>query len=442
VRPRLPDRDTLRALLSLRAVPGLGDIRLRRWLESGDSPAVVLDRLLRARPDAAAHLDRPAVRARIEHALRTLEAIPDVFVLPSGAPAYPRRLLELHDPPAILFGRGDARLAERAAIAIVGTRANTEYGADVARMIAAAAAQEGIVVISGLAHGIDRHAHEAVLDSAGPTIGVIGCGIDVTYPPQHARLQERIACEGLLLTEFAPGEPALGHHFPRRNRIIAALASAVVVVEAPARSGALITAGHALELGREVLAVPGPIGRRTSEGTNELIRDGAGLVLDAMDVIAAAQSFERTAATPAVAPPPAAQTEAWPGERSAAGLERADRLAPDDNAVARDRPPGSADAGAAPDRPTGSADEDAAPVRPTGSADEDAARRMLATLAIEPIHADALVERSGLPASRALACLLHLELGGKVRQHPGSRFSLPPHSGGRPRSRNAMPGMV
>jgi DNA processing protein len=415
--PPLPDRDSLRALLAMRAIPGLGDIRLRRWLEPAATPVDALAALLRARPDAAAFLGQPAVRARIDRALRTIETTPDAFTLHIGAAGYPRRLLDLHDPPAVLFGRGDASLAGGPAVAIVGTRANTEYGADVARMIATAAAGAGIVVISGLAHGVDRHAHEAVLDAGGRTIGVIGSGLDVTYPPQHRRLQERIAGEGLVLTEFAPGEPALGHHFPRRNRIIAALASAVVVVEAPVRSGALITAEHALELGREVLAVPGPIGRRTSEGANALIRDGAAIVLDAADVLEATLAFERTAGRT-----PACSTGSPAAAGPRAGVADAHQAAVVVNpgqASDRTAPPGVAAPGGVPAP---------APIRLASPA----AAALMRALGNEPAHADVLVERSGLDAAEALACLLDLELSGSVRQHPGSRFSLSPAARARP----------
>ena len=151
-------------------------------------------------------------------------------------------------------------------------------------MLAAGLARAGVVVVSGLARGTDAAAHEGAL--AGGTVAVLGCGIDVAYPPEHRALQERIAGQGLVLTEFPPGTPPLRHHFPQRNRLIAALSRGVVVVEASARSGALITANRALDLGREVFAVPGPIGRRTSEGTNALLRDGARIVLDATDILA------------------------------------------------------------------------------------------------------------------------------------------------------------
>ena len=223
-------------------------------------------------------------------------------------------------------------------------------------------AQAGFV---RLAHGIDGHAHRAAL--AGGTIAVLGCGPDVVFPHEHEELQARIGSDGLLVSEFVPGEPPLPHNFPRRNRIIAALARGVVVVEAPTKSGALITVEHAIDLGRDVFAVPGPVDRDTSAGTNALLRDGARLVTSAADIL------------------------------SELGIGGADALA----------------AAAA------TADT-ASPAPPEGLG--DAPLRVWRALEPDPLHVDVLARRSDLAPADALGALLELELRGSVRQLPGTRF--------------------
>ncbi len=166
------------------------------------------------------------------------------------------------------------------ALAVVGARAATAYGRAATLRLAKTASRAGLAIVSGLARGVDRYALESAFDEAGRPVAVLGCGLGIVYPPEHHALQARIAREGTLVSEFPLRQPPTRWAFPRRNRIIAALARAVLVVEAGARSGALITAAHALELGRDVLAVPGPIDGPQSEGTNRLIADGAAPVLD------------------------------------------------------------------------------------------------------------------------------------------------------------------
>jgi DNA processing protein len=192
---------------------------------------------------------------------------------------YPGSLRHLSLPPLLLAVRGRWPVATHA-IAVIGARAATEYGQQCARRLAGAAARAGLAVISGLARGIDRYALEAALAEGGWPVAVLGCGLDVYYPPEHRRLQDEIASRGTLVSEFPMGQRPDRFAFPRRNRIIAALARQVLVVEAGTRSGALITVDHALEMGRDVLAVPGPIDSEPSRGTNRLIADGAQPVLD------------------------------------------------------------------------------------------------------------------------------------------------------------------
>lgn len=200
--------------------------------------------------------------------------------------AYPRRLLNIYDPPCLLYVRGRLpAFDEEAAVAVVGTRSCTPYGVACAEKLGFGLASGGAVVVSGLAKGIDAAATRGALRAGGVTIGATGNGLDVHYPYESRYLYEDVAASGVLFSEYPPGtEPAPGH-FPVRNRILSGLSLAALVVEAPERSGALITAMTALEQGRDVFAVPGPIDAPTSVGCNRLIRDGAGLVTDASDIL-------------------------------------------------------------------------------------------------------------------------------------------------------------
>ena len=218
------------------------------------------------------------------------------FVGRSGL-GFPPLLRAIHDPPPGLFLRGAAEveLLSRAAVAVVGARACSAYGAEVARMLGRELAAAGLVVVSGLARGVDGAAHRGALEVGGPTVAVLGCGIDRDYPAAHAGLAREIGEHGLVVSEYAPGVEPAPWRFPARNRIIAGLARATVVVEARERSGALITADLALEEGREVLACPGEITSALSAGTNALLRLGATPLTRVEDVL---ESFglEATAA--------------------------------------------------------------------------------------------------------------------------------------------------
>jgi len=232
--------------------------------------------------------------------------------LPRSAPQFPRSLGAIFDPPPGLFlrGSGDLALLERPGVAIVGARSCSAYGAQVARALGRELAGAGLVVISGLARGIDGEAHRGALESGGVTVAVLGCGVDRDYPRAHAELARRIAETGLIVSEYAPGVEPAPWRFPARNRIVAGLAQVTVVVEARERSGALITADLALEEGREVFAVPGEITSTLSAGTNALLRLGATPLTSAADVL---ESFGVAAQ-----PPP----DAAPQAEAAAVLER------------------------------------------------------------------------------------------------------------------------
>ena len=202
-----------------------------------------------------------------------------------GTPQYPRLLAEISDPPTCLWWRGDRALLSATAVAVIGARAASQEGLIAASEIAFDLARAGIVVVSGLARGIDAAAHRGALDAGGKTIAVLGTGIDRVYPAENERLHDEIASSGLLITEMPPGTPPLEWHFPRRNRIISGLSRAVVVVEARDKSGSLITARLAADQGRDVMAVPGTIVGGRNRGANALLRDGAKLVESAVDIL-------------------------------------------------------------------------------------------------------------------------------------------------------------
>jgi DNA processing protein len=204
-------------------------------------------------------------------------------------PAFPPLLAAIHDPPPELYvrGGGGSELLAGPAVAIVGARACSSYGRAVARSLAREVAAAGLVVVSGMARGVDGEAHRGALEAGGPTVAVLGCGIDRDYPAAHAELARRICERGLVVSEYEPGVEPAPWRFPARNRIIAGLSRATVVVEARERSGALITADFALEEGREVLAVPGEITSALSAGTNALLRLGATPVTCSGDVLEA-----------------------------------------------------------------------------------------------------------------------------------------------------------
>lgn len=192
--------------------------------------------------------------------------------------SYPHRLKEIYDPPVLLYYHGDIRMVDEKVVAIVGTRSCTGYGKKIAMELSRDISQTGIVIASGMAQGIDRFAHCGALSSAGKTIAVLGCGLDVVYPRSNCDIYASVKGSGLLLSEYPLGYPPLKQNFPLRNRIISGISDGVIVVEAPVKSGALITAVLALDQGRSVVAAPGNITSRKSAGTNALIRSGAPLI--------------------------------------------------------------------------------------------------------------------------------------------------------------------
>lgn len=297
---------------------------------------------------------------------------------------YPALLLPVPTAPDTLHVRGRLVDGDALAVAIVGSRRATPYGLDVAETLAADLAARGVTIVSGLARGIDSAAHRGALRVGGRTIAVLGSGVDVVYPPENQRLADEIVERGALVSQFEPGTPPLPHNFPTRNSVIAGLSLAVVVVEAAERSGSLITARLAAELGREVLAVPGRVTAAESRGANRLIQDGAALALGWEDVIAALPERWKTCVETEKIGPAGAAAVAWRGEAEggASGYGKA---------------------------------VTAAPARPE-------ARKILSLLGEDPLDIDRLIEQSGLGAGPVSAALLDLELDGRVRQIEGKRF--------------------
>jgi len=275
---------------------------------------------------------------------KTLEAAEKlgVTVLLPDDQEYPTLLRHIPDPPPVLFALGNLSLLSRPAAAVVGSRDHSSYGASVCRHVAGEAARAGVVIVSGMARGLDAVAHAAALYAGGTTIGVLGNGHGVVYPAANSKLYQQVAAEGLLLSEFPPGERPHAGSFPRRNRLISGLSRVTVVVEAAVGSGALITAGTALDQGREVMAVPGNITSPVSEGANRLIRDGATPLLEPSDLLQHFPEFGAASAGGRAAPPaqPALPDSLSASERELAELIGGQPLHPDELATRCGRPIG------------------------------------------------------------------------------------------------------
>ena len=299
----------LESWLQLTLTPGLGPSAVRHLLKLYGLPERVLSRprseLSRVAPRAAFDaLDSPAVTEAVARACEWA-AQPGHTVLTLADEAYPKLLLEIADPPMLLYAHGRLDLLARPALAVVGSRNATAQGERNAESFAQAFSEAGLTIVSGLALGIDAAAHRGGLLGPGSTIAVLGTGIDVVYPPRNAGLAGDIADQGLLLSEFPLGTRAAAHNFPRRNRLICGLAQGCLVVEAALASGSLITARAAAEQGRDVFAIPGSIHSPLSKGCHALIKAGAKLVESADDVLTELSDFRRIEAgapTPLRAP--------------------------------------------------------------------------------------------------------------------------------------------
>lgn len=367
-----PPLDAAAPWLALARVRGLGPATFKKLADFFGDPT----RALSAPAETLARIpgvDRPVVDGLLRFAAwdevrKDLDRVAalGVAIVPYSSDLYPVRLKAIADPPPFLYVKGALAGADERAVAIVGTRAASDYGLGLTRDLGRGLAALGFTIVSGMARGIDAAAHEAALEAGGRTIAVLGSGIDVVYPPEHDKLYQRIARQGAVVSEFPLGTAPLAYNFPARNRIISGLALGVVVVEATEKSGSLITAAQALEQGREVFAVPGAAGSSRSRGPHRLIRQGAKLVERVEDVI--------------------------------------EEIAPQ-----------LAGRAAEPEKP-------APRVLPADLSAE--AKNIFALVADAPRHIDEVIEKSGLAAGKASEVLLDLEIRGLVRQLPGKKFQV------------------
>lgn len=359
--------DALDAWLRLTATPGVGPATGRKLLAALGPPEAVfsatqatLSRLVGERLAQALSTPTPEAEAQLRQTLEWCAADTGRHIVTLADAAYPPALLQTEDPPLLLYVQGDLdALNHPRMVAVVGSRNPTPQGAENARQFAHALGQAGVCIVSGLALGVDGAAHLGALDSGAPTVAVVGTGLDRVYPKRHFELAHRIAGQGALVSEYPLDTPPLAPNFPRRNRIIAGLAQGTLVVEAALRSGSLITAEWALQMGREVFAIPGSIHAPQSRGCHALIRQGAKLVESAQDILEDLRY---------VLPPADA------------------RRSP---ASATETPP---------DCP------------------------LLQALGFDPIGFDALQARTGMDTATLQARLLEWELDGLVQRLPGGRF--------------------
>lgn len=355
-------------LIALCSIPALGPVTINRLLREFANPEAVF------RAGAGALLRVEGISEKRAEAVvnfrgwdaleKDIERVEKdgARVVAHSAADYPEWLRQLgDDAPPVLYVKGSIQKEDRFALAVVGSRAASPYGRAITEKISSELGQMGFTVVSGLARGIDTAAHKGCLEGGGRTIGVLGCGIDVTYPAENRWLYERAAASGAVLSEFPPGTRPLPANFPRRNRILSGLTLGVLVVEAAEKSGSLITARYALEQGKEVFSVPGNISSSVSRGTNDLIKQGARMVTGAGDIV--------------------------------------EELAPQLRGFIKSRKK-----------------------ELSGLTVEE--RALCDIMSAEPRHIDELSRESGLPSSKALAVLLALELKGMVKQTGGKRFYL------------------
>ena len=371
--------DEQRDWLTLAMVPGVGSTHFIRLLARFRSPAAVL------------HASHGALKEVVGKALAekivgyadvvdidTQERLMGEYearMLTMNDTLYPARLGEIYDPPLVLFHRGELFETDETSVAIVGTRRATPYGLRMAEKLGRELAANGITVVSGMASGVDTAAHRGALEAGGRTVAILGCGVDVVYPKQNAELMHEIIQNGAAVSQFAMGvQPSKGH-FPSRNRIMSGMTLGTVVVQAPARSGALITANIAAEQGREVFAVPGEVGVNASQGPHALIREGAKLVETVEDILV---ELNIPAELPQETTPPSEEVDA---------------------PTVSSPPP--------------------RPARNLSSPEQE----VLSVLASNGSFVDEIAAASRLPVSEALSTLTVLELKGLVRQFSGKRFA-------------------
>ncbi len=388
----------------------------------------MLSRLLSQQPDESGTRDWAA--------LQTLGG----SVVTLRDTSYPPLLRHIYDPPPLLYVRGQLLEQDQQAVAIVGSRRCSPYGRLVAHSLARDLAARGITIVSGLAMGIDGAAHQGALEAGGRTIGVIACGLDIPYPSQHAELKEKIIQQGAIVCEVPLGTPPTPARFPVRNRIISGLSLGVVVVEAPEKSGALITAHQAADQGREVFAVPGSVNSFHSRGCHNLLRDGAKLVETVDDIL---EELSLTLASPVgrdLPIPPQSAGMVMPAlhqpQDSNAASDKLSRSKPRQRPSDRTRAKASSASieGSSPSSfiiqpvaPSPAGEERSrvhplpeAPPLPAGLTAEEG--RLLASLSLQQKYVDEIIRETALPSSEVSAGLMLLELKGLVRRLPGNLF--------------------
>jgi DNA processing protein len=355
--------------LALSLIPGLGSILMKRLLDQFETPEAVfrapMKKLLNIEglgEKVAGQIQKGPLEKLVGRELSLLKEVGGRIITLKDED-YPERLKNIYDPPALLYMRGELRREDNLAVAIVGSRKTSPYGRWVTEKIGQDLAHHGVTVVSGMARGIDSMAHQGALQGGGRTIAVLGCGVDVIYPSENRNLFYQIIEHGAVLSEFPMGSSPEGGHFPRRNRIISGLSIGVVIVQASSESGSLITAGYALEQGREVFAVPGNVGAEGSRGTNRLIKEGAKLVESSEDILEE------------ILPQ-------WRREKET--------------------------------------DQKAETPVPDLPEDE---RLLYSLLGETPLHIDAIIRESQLDPGKVSSLLLNLELKGLISQWPGKCFS-------------------
>lgn len=362
---------SLDAWLRLTLVPGIGGETQRKLLATFGLPEAVFsaghDALSRIVGDKAARLLLETDNGKAIDAARQWAQAPDQHVVTLADSTYPRALLNIADPPTLIYVRGRLELLQRPALAIVGSRNPTPQGIKNAESFSAALAQTGLLIVSGLALGIDAAAHQAALSVQGDTAAIIGTGIDRIYPARNLDLARKLVEHGCIVSEFPLGTPAAAYNFPRRNRLISGLAHGVLVIEAAAESGSLITARLAAEQGKEVFAIPGSIHSPQARGCHKLIRQGAKLVESVQDILEDLD-WQVQSAMPSLTP----------------------------TVTAIDQ--GS---------------------QPVSTLPED---ELLALIGFDPCSIDELATRSGLSVETLSERLLQLELDGYLANLPGGRF--------------------
>lgn len=369
---------------AFRNIPGIGSQKLRRligyygsardaWQALQEKGLKYVDNLwLEGIAKFIRKIDPDAVAANLEKLNISL-------VIP-GEQGYPSLLTELADAPPLLYYRGNLEPGKEA-LAIVGSRRATAYGKSASSYLAREVAARGVVVVSGLARGIDTAAHQGALNAHGKTWAFLGCGVDRIYPPENQKLAEAIMANGAVFSEFAPGTPPDAPHFPARNRLISGCARGVLVVEAGLKSGALITVDFALEQGREVFAVPGPIFSEMSRGTHQLLRLGAKVVEGIEDIWAEIGPWSS-------------------GDHNESEVRKVTASS------------------------WGSAPGNSSPKRGKGSGVNEEHQVLLELLSDVPIHIDRIVLSCPLPAATVALALLELELAGKIMELPGQHYVL------------------